>query len=139
MKGIFDPYLCTVVFWQGVGFLISITHVKTRNCTVATTSTNLAKLTISYLWPSSVANSYIQPSLASHFLHVTSRTMCLPVSIIRSWVSLKKSTKSHDGYNSIPYYFKARISEEMDETVTQLTMSVFVGRTQNNLIITLPL
>ena len=43
----------------------------------------------SYLWPSSVANSYIQPSLASHFLHVTSRTMCLPVSIIRSWVSLK--------------------------------------------------
>ena len=38
-----------------------------------------------------------------------------------------------------PYYFKARISEEMDETVTQLTMSVFVGRTQNNSIITLPL
>ena len=50
----------------------------------------------------------------------------------------KKSTKSHDGYNYFPYYFKARISEEMDETVTQLTMSVFVGRTQNNLIITLP-
>jgi hypothetical protein len=43
----------------------------------------------SHLWPFSVANSYIQPSLASHFLHVTSRTMCLPVSIIRSWVSLK--------------------------------------------------
>ena len=46
MKGIFDSYLCTVVFWQGVDFLIRITHVKTRNCTVATISKNLAKLTI---------------------------------------------------------------------------------------------
>ena len=41
-----------------------------------------------YLWLSSVANSYIQPSLVSQFLQKTSRTMCRPVIIIRSWTSL---------------------------------------------------
>jgi len=42
-----------------------------------------------YLWFSSVANSYIQPSFVSQFLHETSRTMWRPVNMTRSWTSLK--------------------------------------------------
>ena len=97
----------------------------------------------SYLWPSSVANSYIQPSLASHFLQVTSRTMCLPVSIIRSWVSLEN--QRNQTMDTIVHHIlimlnsKARTSEEMDGSLTQLTMSVFVGRTQNISKLALPL
>ncbi len=35
-----------------------------------------------YCWSSLCANSYIHPSLVLHRLHVTSRTKCLPVSIV---------------------------------------------------------
>lgn len=50
----------------------------------------LSKMTLPslYLWLSSVANSYIHPSLVSQLLQKTSRTMCLPVIIILSWMSL---------------------------------------------------
>lgn len=41
-----------------------------------------------YLWLSSVANSYTQPSFASQFLQETSRTMCRPVNMTRSCTSL---------------------------------------------------
>lgn len=40
-----------------------------------------------YLWFSSVANSYTQPSLVAQFLQETSRTMWRPVSITRSCTS----------------------------------------------------
>jgi len=41
-----------------------------------------------YLWFSSVANSYIQPSFALQFLQNTSLTMCRPVNITLSCTSL---------------------------------------------------
>ena len=82
--------------------LTGCSSIPSHSCTKALSSITLPSLylkfisiitisfmfIITYLWLSSVANSYIQPSLASQFLQNTSLTMWRPVSMTLSMTSL---------------------------------------------------